>query len=110
MHRTDDIIFAKLPADLKTWRGPSGLDRHYEPTEAIWKLLEPFFAERGYTLWQHRDFFMTAVSRGGSVSNRFMYATPHRAYEKLSGSILKVLSFEYQVSSLDRLQPAHKSH
>ncbi|PIL28181.1 hypothetical protein GSI_09718 [Ganoderma sinense ZZ0214-1] len=86
----------QLPADLKTWRGPAGLDRHYEPVEAIWKVLEPFFAERGYTLWQHRDFFMTAVSRGGAVSNGFMYATPHRAYEKLSGSIQRVLSYEYR--------------
>ncbi|PIL28179.1 hypothetical protein GSI_09716 [Ganoderma sinense ZZ0214-1] len=86
----------QLPADLKTWRGPAGLDRHYEPAEAIWKALEPFFAERGYALWQHRDFFMTAVSRGGAVSNGFMYATPHRAHEKLSGSIQRVLSYEYR--------------
>nr|VWP02319.1 Serine/threonine-protein kinase SMU1 (EC [Ganoderma boninense] len=39
---------------------------------------------------------MTAASRGGSVSNGFMYATPLRAYEKLSGSIQRVLSYEYR--------------
>ena len=68
--------------------------------EAIWKILGPFFAERGYTLWPHQYSFMTAASEDGVVQNGYMYATPFRAYEEMSGSIQGVLAFEYRVSSL----------
>nr|VWO99831.1 N/A [Ganoderma boninense] len=86
----------QLPADLKTWRGPSGKDRSNEPAEAIWKLLDPFFAERGYTLWHHCYFFMTAGPQCGVVPNGYMHATPHRAFERYSGSIQGALSYEYR--------------
>ncbi|PIL24527.1 hypothetical protein GSI_14283 [Ganoderma sinense ZZ0214-1] len=94
--QTDGIVYVKLPTDLKTWRGVAGKDRTNEPAEAIWKALEPFFAERGYTLWQHCYFFMTAMPKGGVVPNGYMYASPFRAYEELSGSIQGALSFEYR--------------
>ncbi|PIL28177.1 hypothetical protein GSI_09714 [Ganoderma sinense ZZ0214-1] len=90
------VLRKQLPADLKSWRGPSGRDRSNEPAEAIWKLLAPFFAERGYTLWQHSYFFMTASSEDGVVPNGYMHATPHRAFEIYSGSIRGALSYEYR--------------
>ena len=76
------------------------MDRTHEPAEAIWKVLGPFFAERGYTLWQHCYFFMTTASKRDVVPNGYMYASPYRAFEKMSGSIQGVLAFEYRVSSL----------
>ncbi|KAM5532920.1 hypothetical protein V8D89_013386 [Ganoderma adspersum] len=86
----------QLPPDLKSWRGASGKDRSYEPVEAIWNLLAPFFAERGYTLWQHSYFFLTFGTKGDVVPNGYMYATPHRAFENLSGSIQGALAYEYK--------------
>ena len=67
--------------------------------EAIWKILTPFLTERGYTLWPHQCFFMTAESENGVVPNGYMYSTPFRALRETPGSIPNVLTYEYRVSS-----------
>ncbi|PIL28154.1 hypothetical protein GSI_09691 [Ganoderma sinense ZZ0214-1] len=86
---------SQLPADLKTWRGPLGKDRDFEPAEAIWKILRPFFAKRGYTLWQHEWFFMTTASGNDAVANGYMYASVFRDSNEMAGGIQGVLSFQY---------------
>ncbi len=75
------------------------MDRTHEPAEAIWKVLGPFFAERGYTLWQHDYYFMTSASQEDVVSNGYMYASVYRASEEMSGGIQGVLSYQYHVST-----------
>ncbi|PIL28175.1 hypothetical protein GSI_09712 [Ganoderma sinense ZZ0214-1] len=89
-------IRKQLPTDLKTWRGPSGRDKTRAPIEAIWKVLGPFFAERGYTLWPYQYLSVTAEYEDGVVANGYMYATPFRADTESSGSIPGVLSYEYR--------------
>ena len=99
INRADRTISVKLPADLKTWRRPLGIDSTHEAAEAIWKVLGPFFAERGYTLWQHDYFYLTSAGDDNLVANGYMYASVYRAVGEMTGGIQGVLSFQYSVGT-----------
>ena len=99
INRADRTISVKLPADLKTWRRPLGTNTTHEAAEAIWNVLGPFFAERGYTLWQHANFYLTCAGDDDVVANGYMYASVYRAVGEMTGGIRGVLSFEYNVST-----------
>ena len=99
INRADRTISVKLPADLKTWRRPLGIDSTHEAAEAIWKFLGPFFAERGYTLWQHDYFYLTSAGDDNLVANGYMYASVYRAVGEMTGGIQGVLSFQYSVGT-----------
>ncbi|TBU35396.1 kinase-like domain-containing protein [Dichomitus squalens] len=88
---------SQLPPDLKTWRGPSGEERDRKFMEAIWKDLNGFLAESGYTLWEYEYLFLTtAPSRAGVVPNGYMYSNPLRAFTDDPGSITELLVYEYR--------------
>nr|VWP02102.1 Putative mitochondrial inner membrane protein 1 [Ganoderma boninense] len=84
---------AKLPADLETWRGLSGTGS--EHAEAIWRILGPFFADRGYTLWPHGHISMTTASVDDVSANGYMYAASRcRDSDKSWDSLQPILSYE----------------
>ena len=83
-----------------TWRGPIGLSEH---TETIWKVLEPFFEDRGYILGPPGHHYHMTATEDDAVQNGYMYISPHRtsdaALEELSSSIEDVFSYKCIVSS-----------
>ncbi|PIL28176.1 hypothetical protein GSI_09713 [Ganoderma sinense ZZ0214-1] len=90
------IIRRQLPTDLETWRVPLHADAS-EHTEAIWKMLSPFFAERGYTLWPHGHNYMSTASVDDVSANGYMYTvSPYRSEssDKSWDSMQGILSYE----------------
>nr|VWO99832.1 Uncharacterized protein [Ganoderma boninense] len=63
--------------------------------EAIWKVLAPFFADRGYTLWPNGHISMSTSSVDDVSANGYMYdASPFHESDKSWDSLRPILSYK----------------